>query len=56
MSKEKRIVFRIEEELYDSFKDICEKRDKSVSEVLRNYIDKMVDKQSENEKNLISRT
>ena len=42
MSKEKRIVFRLDEELFDRFKEICEKSDKSVSKVLRNYIDKIV--------------
>ena len=46
MPKEKRIVFRIDEELFDKFKYICEKRDKSVSKVLRNYIDKIVSKES----------
>lgn len=44
MPKEKRIVFRIDEDMFDKFKDICEKSDKSVSKVLRNYIDKVVNK------------
>jgi len=47
MPKEKRIVFRIDEDLFDKFKDICEKNDKSVSKVLRNHIDKIVAKYDE---------
>lgn len=44
MSKEKRIVFRIDEDIYDKFKIICEKNDKIVSKVLRNYIERIVEK------------
>jgi len=44
MPKEKRIVFRIDEDLFDKFKEICEKNDKSVSKVLRNHIDTIVNK------------
>ena len=47
MNKDKRIVFRIEDDLYDKFKDICNKNGKSVSKVLRNYIDKVVSKHDE---------
>lgn len=50
MPKEKRIVFRIDEDLYDKFKDICEKSDKNVSKVLRNYIDKIVNKYDDDKK------
>jgi RNA:NAD 2'-phosphotransferase (TPT1/KptA family) len=48
MPKEKRIVFRIDESLYETFKEICEKNDKSVSKVLRNYIDKVVENDNKN--------
>jgi len=51
MPKEKRIVFRIDEDLFDKFKNICEKNDKSVSKVLRNYIDKIVVKYDNDNKN-----
>jgi len=44
MPKEKRIVFRIEEELFNKFKNVCEKNDKNISNILRDYIDKMVSK------------
>jgi len=47
MPKEKRIVFRIDEDLFEKFKDICEKNDKSVSKVLRNHIDAIVSKHEE---------
>lgn len=49
MPKEKRIVFRIDEGLYETFKEICDKNDKSVSKVLRNYIDKIVNKEQSDE-------
>ncbi len=45
--KEKRIVFRIEEDIFNKFKEICDKNDKDVSKVLRNYIDKIVSKHEE---------
>lgn len=44
MSKEKRIVFRIDEDIFENFKNICEKENKSVSKILRNYIDDIVEK------------
>jgi len=47
MPKEKRIVFRIDEDLFDKFKEICEKNDKSVSKVLRNHIDTIVNQNEE---------
>ena len=37
MPKEKRIVFRIDEDLYDKFKDLCEKSDKNVSKSILGY-------------------
>lgn len=47
MNKDKRIVFRIDDDLYNKFKDICNKNGKSVSKVLRVYIDKVVSKYEE---------
>lgn len=44
MSKEKRIVFRIDEDVFEKFKIICEKENKSVSKILRNQIDKIVNR------------
>ncbi|MCB1713312.1 MAG: ribbon-helix-helix protein, CopG family [Candidatus Riesia sp.] len=46
MSKDKRIVFRVDEELYDKFKKLCEQNGKSISKVLRSYMDKVVDNSS----------
>ena len=42
MPKEKRIVFRIDEDIFNELKLLCEKNDKSVSKVLRNYIIKVI--------------
>lgn len=50
MPKEKRIVFRLDEDLFEKFKMICEKNDKSVSKVLRNHIDTIVNEHEDERK------
>jgi len=44
MKKEKRIEIRVDSESFDIFKNICKDNNKSVSDVLRDYINKIIEK------------
>lgn len=46
MTKEKRIVFRLSEEDFEIFKELCDKNNKSISLVLREYINKVIKKKN----------